>query len=291
MNEPIVYADLTFLINFIIDFCILWTAAKLATIKISYTKLFLASVLGGFYAVGYLFVELAVWYSLPMKLIFSFLLVGLGLWPHSWNKFKLALLYFYGISFFVAGATLATSLLFATNQYYFTFSYICLLAGIFGALLIGVYGEKYLMQELIPKILKYQVCLQFAELSCSGQGFLDTGNGLRDPMSNKPILVAEYNLLKPCLPDDLNEAMDTSLSEDEMLEKLSYSSWANRLRLIPFSSIGKKNGLLIGIRADEVVVNIGSKKKLHKNIIIGVYIDKLSSEGSYQMLIPSEMVK
>lgn len=291
MNEPTVYADLTFLINFVMDFCILWATAKLSNIKISYPRIFLASSLGGIYAVGYLFVDLASWYSLPMKLIVSALLIIFGLWPHGWQEFKKALLYFYGISFIVAGATIASSFLFYSNQYVFSFSYMWLLGGVFCALLIGIYGEKYLTQRVIPNLLKFKVSLKFAELSCEGEGFLDTGNGLRDPLTNRPVLVAEYSLIKTCLPEDLKQVMDTFVNEDEMLDKLTRSSWASRLRLIPFSSIGKRNGLLVGVRADEVTVNNGNTSTLHKNIIVGIYLDKLSNEGSYQMLIPSEIIQ
>lgn len=291
MNGAIVYADLTFVINFVMDFCILWATGKLSGIKISYPRLFVASTLGGIYAVGYLFAEMAFLYSLPMKVIFSALIIILGLWPRNWSNFKKALLYFYGISFLVAGATIATSFLFHSNQYTFSFSYMWLLGGIFCALLIGIYGEKYLSQRIIPNLLKFRVHLKFAGLSCEGEGFLDTGNGLRDPLTNKPVLVAEYNLIRTCLPEDIKRVMDNSISEEEMLDQLIRSSWATRLRLIPFTSIGKRNGLLIGIRADEVKLNNGNNTILHKNIIVGIYLDKISNEGSYQMLIPSEIIQ
>ncbi|NLB87735.1 MAG: sigma-E processing peptidase SpoIIGA [Syntrophomonadaceae bacterium] len=291
MNGPVVYADLTFVINFIMDFCILWATGKLSGIKISYPRLLVASTLGGIYAVGYLFPEMALWYSFPIKIIFSVLLVIFALWPPNWSYFKKALLYFYGISFLVAGATIASSFFFNSDQYAFSFSYIWLLGGIFCALLIGIYGEKYISKRIIPSLLRFRVHLKFAGSSCEGEGFLDTGNGLRDPLTNKPVLVAEYNLIRTCLPDDIKRVMDNPASEEEMLEQLTRCSWATRLRLIPFSSIGKRNGLLIGIRADEVTLINGNNSIFHKNIIVGIYLDKISNEGSYQMLIPSEIIQ
>ncbi len=291
MNGSIVYADLTFLINLIMDFCILWAAGKLANIRMSFIRLALASVLGGIYAVGYLFPEMAGWYSLPMKLIFSALMVVLGLWPQGLKEFKKVFLYFYGISFLVAGVTLASSFLLHPDYNTFSFSYLWLLGGVFCALLIGIYGGKYIKQNLIPSLLRFKVCIKFAGLSCEGEAFLDTGNGLRDPLTNKPVLVAEYNFIKSCLPDDLIQVMDKPLDEGDMLEKLIHSSWASRLRLIPFSSLGKRNGLLVGIRADEIRIDHGDSPVWHKNVIIGIYLDKLSNEGNYQMLIPSEIIQ
>lgn len=289
MTEPKVYADLTFLINFTMDFLILWATARFSRFNISYGRLLLTSLLGGIYGTAYLYANLAKFYSLPAKIIFSFLLILAAFGPLTWKEIKKAVLIFYGISLAVAGATVAVS--FAKQSAGdFSWSTFYLGGGIVCALLIGLYGEKYISQSLLPARLKYQINLRFDKNACTGEGFLDTGNGLRDPITRRPIVVAEYALLKSCLPDDFKLAMENYQDENEKLEAVSKSTWGNRLRLIPFSSIGKKNGLLIGIRCDELSVKRGKKEILHKNLVIGIYPHKLSSEDGYQLLIPSELV-
>jgi len=273
------------------DFSILWATAKLSGVKILYTRIVIAAVLGGIYAVGFLFPEMQQWYTLPMKIIFSCLMIIFALWPGNWAEFKKAFLYFYGINFTVAGATIAISYLFYTNTGAMSLSYLWLLGGVFCALGIGIYGEKYLTQRIIPRLLNFDIELWFDSHSCNGKGFLDTGNGLRDPLTNRPVLVAEYGLLKECLPDDFKSAMEKNSDEAEMLDNLAQSSWANRLRLIPFNSIGKQSGILIGVRADEIIVDTGKTNVFHKNLVVGIYKDQLSTEGKYQLLIPSEILE
>lgn len=290
VNEQVVYADLTFLINFIMDFLILWATGKLIGIRLSYTRLVIASLLGGLYAVGYLFLDL-FWYSLPMKFLFSILLVTVGLFPTNIQVFKKSILYFYSISFFVAGATMASSFLYKTNQFTFSFSYLWLGGGVLAVILLGIFGKRYLRKQLIPNLFKYKVKLNFAGSLCEGEGFLDTGNSLKDPLTNKPVLVAEYNFIKACLPNDIQAAMENTSDQEEMLNELTNSAWASRLRLIPFTSIGKRNGLLIGVRADEVIITTLKKLFIHKNIIVAIYLDRLSHEGDYQMLIPFNIIQ
>ncbi len=181
MTEPKVYADLTFLINFTMDFLILWATARFSRIAVSYRRLLMAAFLGGIYGVGYLLAALACLYTFPAKIICSFLLLFIALWPIGWQEFKKALLSFYGISFAVAGATLAIAYLRQNADASVSWSYLYLLGGIVCALFIGIYGEKYLNQSIIPALLKYQVSLRFDKFFCTGEGFLDTGNGLRDP--------------------------------------------------------------------------------------------------------------
>ncbi|MEN6462053.1 MAG: sigma-E processing peptidase SpoIIGA [Syntrophomonas sp.] len=290
MNEPKVYADLTFLVNLIMDFLILWATGRLAGIKVVYYQIFLASVLGGIYAVGYLFPQMVWWYSFPLKILFSFLIILLGLRPRKWEQVKTTFLYFYGISFAAAGATIGSSYLF-NNYNSISFSFLWLSGGIFCALFIGIRGEKFFQEQIIPGLLKYQVKMRFGEDTCCGNGFLDTGNGLHDPLTNRPVVIAEYKLLKNYLPDDFKLVLETINNETEVLEALTLTSWAHRLRLIPFSSIGRKNGLLIGVRADEIEVDAGKRSFFHKNMVVGIYRDSLTANGDYQLLIPSEILK
>jgi len=252
-------------------------------------RIAVAAGLGGIYAVGYLFPELSLWYSLPLKILLSILLVVLAVLPRTLKDLAKGILLFYGINFLVAGASIGSSYL-VQSSYQLDYSYWWLLAGISCALLIGMYGKDWLKERILPQLLKFPVQLTFDRNRCSGQGFVDTGNGLRDPLTNRPVIIAEYQLLKDCLPADFQEAMEDSRSQEEMLDRLSQSSWASRLRLIPFTSIGKKNGLLVGVRADDIRVSLGKNNIKHNNMVVGIYQDQLSPEGLYQLLIPLEIL-
>ncbi|MEN6350671.1 MAG: sigma-E processing peptidase SpoIIGA [Syntrophomonas sp.] len=291
MGGPTVYADLSFLINYIMDFLILWASARLAGIKVVFKRIALASFLGALYAVGFLYSSLENWYSLPLKILFSCLMLILALWPQNWNELKKAFLYFYAVNFIVAGASIATSYIFNTSPWEMSFSKFFLLGGIVCTLAIGILGEKFLFKRLLPPLLKFNVELHFDDRCCKGSGFLDTGNNLRDPLTNRPVLVAEYQSLKNCLPDEFITALETGGNESEMLESLRSSCWASRLRLIPFTSIGRKNGILVGVRADEIILNAGNRDIFHKNLVVGIYRDVLSSRGDYQFLIPAEIME
>lgn len=286
-----IYADITFLVNFIMDFFILWATAKLAQVRIFYPRIFISAVIGGVYSVGYLFPTMSSLYSVYMKILVSCLLLVIGLFPGSLNEFKKIFLYFYGISFMAAGATIALSYMGADNTKSNSFSYLYLLGGIFCIVLIGKYGSIYLGNKIIPKLLGFPVKLRFGKNYCSGQGFLDTGNSLRDPLTNKPVLIAEYQFIKDYLPQDFRNIIEEDIDENVMLEKLVHSSLANRLRLIPFTSIGKKKGILVGIRVDEIIVEVGKDFLSYKDMVVGIYKDSLNLEGNYKMLIPAEIVQ
>lgn len=291
MDSPEVYADITLLINFIMDFVILWATARLSKISPVISRMGVAAIMGGLYAVGYLWPQLEFFYSFPAKVIFSCLMLMVALPIESWDVFKRAFILFYGINFTVAGATIAFSYMITSEAISFNSNYVWLAGGVGCALVIGIFGGKIITDKVIPHLLKFRVEMKFEQKTCTGKGFLDTGNSLRDPLTNKPVIVAEYDFLKDCLPGDVQEAMENSQDEGTMLDELIVSSWARRLRLIPFTSIGKSNGMLVGIRADEVKVDLGKNHPAYKNMVIGIYKGKLSSQNNYQMLIPAEIVE
>lgn len=99
-------------------------------------------------------------------------------------------------------------------------------------------------------------------------GLWDTGNSLFDPISGKPVLVLEK----------------------EELMKHSVYIRKEKFRVIPFHSLGTKNGFLEAFVADYVQIETMDEKRKQdtierEDVIIGVYEGKLSRDGSYQMIL------
>ena len=58
---------------------------------------------------------------------------------------------------------------------------------------------------------------------------------------------------------------DLLVNEEDVLSKI---------RIIPFSSLGKENGILLGIKADKVNICFEELSKDINNVIIGIYEKK-----------------
>ncbi|MGI6550282.1 MAG: sigma-E processing peptidase SpoIIGA [Syntrophomonadales bacterium] len=293
MSQTPVYIDVILVVNLVMDFLVLWATGKLAGVRIVYRRLLAASVLGAVYSVGSVFSDLSPWYDFPVKVIISGLIVILAFWPGSGQVFLKVWGYFYGVSFAMAGAVVGVSYLFRSYPLGSVpdFSYLWLGGGVVCALALGAYGDRVMKERVVPNLLKCPVGLRFGSAWCQGQGFIDTGNNLTDPLTNKPVVVAEYELISGCFPVDVREAVDYCQREENLFEALAQTSWAHRLRVIPFTSIGKKHGLLVGLRSDELKIQAGNQWLSYPGVVIGLYREPLSPEGSFQMLIPASFVK
>ena len=66
--------------------------------------------------------------------------------------------------------------------------------------------------------------------------------------------------------------------------------YISKLKWIPYSSLGKQNGMLVGIRADKAIIEKDDQIIEHENVIIGIYNKSLTKKGEYRGLIGVELL-
>lgn len=96
---------------------------------------------------------------------------------------------------------------------------------------------------------------------------IDTGNGLREPVSHKPVAILE----------------------EEAWENLRRWMRPEKFKVIPYHSIGKDNGILEGYEIDTIKVKGNESEKQYDKVIVAVFKGKVSKGGSYQMILPPEL--
>ena len=103
---PVVYVDLLLLVNLTMNMLVLWATARFAQQAVSMARLFLGAALGAIYALLALFPDLHFLFSLPGKILFSLIMIGVALQPRSLTRLFSLAGYFYATSFVIAGAYL-----------------------------------------------------------------------------------------------------------------------------------------------------------------------------------------
>lgn len=118
------------------------------------------------------------------------------------------------------------------------------------------------------------------------KSIIDTGNFLRDPISKVPVIVVEKQALLDLVPNCILDNLDKIING----ENIDFGEYISKIRLIPFTSLGKENGILIGIKADEVLVELEENNISINNVIIGIYNGNLSRNGKYKALIGLDLL-
>lgn len=333
-----VYADIFFVVNFCFDLSLLYLAGRLARSSVAGRRLILGALGGALYGAASLYPGLAFLMSLPAKTIASLLMVALA-YPASLRGLRLygrVLGLFYLVSFVVGGAALAWNYLLAG------------VPSLDGGLAAGSLG----VGAVLPAVLVGAILLHWAlvtgrerervlslcvpcrieveGLEAEFRALVDTGNRLRDPISDAPVVIVEYPALHRILPPRLglvwgcgedgyresgagdtgseragggagggragSEGQMAGAESDEpnlsrLAEILGGTSWLARIRLIPFSSLGRASGLLVGFRPDALVVGEGGRSVRRTDVVICVSPRPLSAEGGYRALLPPEVLE
>ena len=92
------------------------------------------------------------------------------------------------------------------------------------------------------------------------------------------------------LPEEILENIDKIIGGDSnklIEENIKYMS---KFRVIPYNSIGKQNGLMLGFKADEVKIIIDEEERTIKNTIIGIFNQSFNSQ-TYSALISLEIIE
>ena len=114
------------------------------------------------------------------------------------------------------------------------------------------------------------------------KAIIDTGNFLKDPITNTPVIIIEKDGLSEIFPKEILENIKEIINGEYEIKDDEY---INKFRILPFSSLGKKNGILLGIKIDKAEAELNDELITRENIIAGIYEDKLSNNNKYNCLI------
>lgn len=294
-----IYLDVLFFINFGMDMLILWLTAFICRQSIAWWRYLLSPFLGSF-----LFV-LMIWLPIPASWIYyicSYGIIGLlmsyvAFSPHSIRRILLC----YGCQLLI------TILLGGTmNWLYFSTPFGTWLNQLFQdqGLQLGEFGILVLVTVVILLILTtgfrqyrsrenrdyYQLSLYFEDKNVYGTGLVDTGNFLTEPVTGRPVVVAEAEWLLPILSEDYQLLVNRYLEQKKLDYDLIAEKKLAKAKWIPYQSLGENRGELLGIQCTRLVLRKGRKCLVRGPVIVGIS-ETISGQKQYQMLLHTALIE
>ncbi|MBZ2173682.1 sigma-E processing peptidase SpoIIGA [Schnuerera sp. xch1] len=294
-----VYAEYILMENIIINFIILYVTKTITRTKTSKLRFFIASLIGSIYTLVIFFPSLQFMGKLIIKISISVFMIIVAFNPEKLNKFLKQVSTFYMVSFVFAGTTIG---IFYLGENYITarFSFNdfqelvkFLVIGIGLAIILIRYILKYHQVKMSKDNFLTNIIISLNNKKVNLVALIDTGNSLKEPISQLPVIIAEYNALKSILPKSLQKIYSNKKEFDlDLIAKVMDDiSDEIKLRLIPFKSLGNDNGILIGFKPDSIKVNLKDEtRKLTEDIIVAIYNDKLAQDEHYNGLLHPEIL-
>ncbi|WMC92232.1 sigma-E processing peptidase SpoIIGA [Kineothrix sp. MB12-C1] len=137
-------------------------------------------------------------------------------------------------------------------------------AGWFGYAILSWWNEQIRKRKACHV---YPVTLSGYGKTVTLKALSDTGNSLREPISGKPV----------------------SVIEEGALGELALIKMPEKLKIIPYHSVGKENGILEGYEVPELMIEREEGTIRWQKVIVGISTNKISANGAYQMILHPDL--
>lgn len=293
--------DVLFLENVVMNYLILLVTAKFSRNKTSSLRLLMGALVGACYVVLLILCPgIKFYYTAMGKIALSLIMIAVAFTPEKALSFFKTLVIFYISTFIFAGAAFALMYFnhtggFVRNGIVYVFWQskwtVLLLSIVMVGIIVKIFWEL-VQYKFIKDRLLLPLRIAFESKIIAMAALVDTGNSLHDPLTNTPVVVAEFKAIKDILPDEIQRIFLESKENDlvSVTDIVSNSGWLSRFRLIPFTSIGKENGMLIGFKPDYIEIGEEQEKRGVENVIICIYNRSLSKNERYKALLSPELV-
>ena len=293
-----IYIDIVIIENLIMNYIILLATGVVTKSSIKSIRLIFASLLGAVYSVLAYSGILKVYSNIVMKILLSVIIIYVAFNPQNKKKMWKTLVIFYLISFAFGGAAYALiyivkpqDIIMKNGLFLGTYPLKSTLLGGIIVFTFIIITFKFIKRKFNTKDITYKIEIRINEKEIKTNALIDTGNMLKDPITGNPVIVVESTLLEDILPREILQNLENIIGgEFENVTEEIRNKYISRLKLIPYSSLGRQNGMLLGVKADEVEI-IKEEENIKKdNIIIGIYNKSLTKRGEYRALIGIELI-
>lgn len=287
------YVDIIFLENIFMNSIILLATGVILKAPIRILRNLIASTIGSIYAIIIYVSNIEIYSNFFLKLVLSFAIIYVAFKPANIKSFLKYVVIFYLTSFTFGGVAFALlyfvspqDILLQDGVLIGTYPMKIILAGgILGFIIITI-SFKNIKGRLNKKDMFCNITLNSSNKKTKITAIIDTGNFLRDPITKIPVIVVEKDKLNELLPEIILDNVTNIING----KNVELGEYASKIRAIPFKSLGKENGLLLGIKMDEVEVEYQDTNYQIKNVIIGIYNGTLSRNGKYSGLIGLDII-
>jgi len=284
----------------VINFVILQVTKMIVKAKSNKYRLLISSFIGSLYILIAFLPLFNFMGGFAIKFLVSVLMILIAFNPEKFNTFLKQISAFYLVSFAFAGTIIGIYYILNNNTLSAKISFTnekelirYLITGIGLAIILIHYIFKYHKSKIQKERFLTNITISLNDKKANLTALIDTGNSLKEPISQEPVIIAEYNSLKEILPKSLRKIYveEDHLDLNKIAKVMEEIGDDIKLRLIPFKSIGNENGILIGFKPDSISIYLENEtRRLKEGIIVAIYNNKLAQDEQYTGLLHPEIL-
>ncbi|MEF9983081.1 MAG: sigma-E processing peptidase SpoIIGA [Oscillospiraceae bacterium] len=283
MNNTI-YVDVLLIVNFVVNYFLILGVGRLMSLNISRFRIIMGAIVGALASLA-IFIDnsnlILLWL---VRVSFPFLIIMISYPFRSFKNYIINTFSLFAVSMIFSGAMLGIWIFVPIQNmnYYNGIVYFNINPTVLFLLTIFCYFILTLLKRAFsnkePNKIYYKVHITRNEKTIILDGFIDTGNRLKEPFTDIPVAVCSYNLIKPLLTDEEYQKITD--------EKNKYNCPIG-FRIIPYNVL-QSSGIMIGFMPDELVLKRDNKKYIVDEIFIGLTQSDFKG-NDFNIILPADL--
>lgn len=290
-ETQVVYIDVLFLTNFIINCALLLCTGRLLSQRIVHGRIAASAALGGIYAVCMFFPSFSALSFMGLKLIFAFSIVTLAFGCKNINSLLKCTAGFLAVSFMFGGAAFAlyyftplgakAGLTQNNGVFYIQLSLPTLLLFCALSYLVLNYSLFIFKRRVHMRGSIIDVTISLNEKSCVLRALCDTGNMLKSPVEHTPVLICELSALSELLDEEDISALSDA---GECTPSVG-------IIFLPYSALGTKGAFIPAFFVDRAVYSTCEGDITKERVLVAVSKESLMPDGTVNALVNPDAFK
>ena len=280
----VIYADILFALNALIDYLLLLVSARAAGAPLRRGRFLIGAAIGGFYAVA-IFLPGFSFLSRGFYKALSALLMLMAAYGATRMLLKQALI-FFALTWALGGGVMAIGMMGGTEMSLGR-NVVYSIPDI-KTILLSASGCYVVFTLVMPRMFRHTALareIKPVEFELMGRNIhlmalIDTGNTLSDPVTGDPVPVAEGSALCSLFPSEICPNRGDLEDPVQGMARLNRGAWSGRFYLLPYRAVGVERGFLLAVKMDRVVID--RREKTEK--LVAMSPTPVSDGGGYRVL-------
>ena len=281
----VIYADILFLLNALIDYLLLLVSARTAGAPLRRGRFLLGAVVGGIYAVAIFLPGFSFLNDTLYK--FGFALLMLLIAYGTTRMLLKQTLIFFAITWALGGGVMALAMMDGAHMTLGR-SVVYSIPDI-KIILLSASACYAAFTLIFPRLFRHTaaggelnpVTFELMGRTLQLTALRDTGNTLSDPATGSSVPVAEGAALYSLFPSETRPLRDDLNDPVQGITRLNCGAWRGRFFLLPYRAVGVERGFLLAVKMDRILVD----HKEQQGKLVALSPTPVSDGGGYCVLM------
>lgn len=157
--------------------------------------------------------------------------------------------------------------------------------------IVWIFTKNQMDNHVMDKIKydqMYDVTIKINEKSINTIGYIDSGNQLVDPLTNRPVIICDETYLTRFFTNQDWETIRSIITQNNHSEAIE--SLSTKMYIIPYKAVGVTSNYLYAIKPQNVSITYENEIIETNQVFIGIQLSDLSNDETYHCLLHPKII-